>query len=76
MPFFMIFCLIFLLKSSNVVTMATSIEHDDLCDLGIMFYKNGSWNRTQKCISEYGSYALHNLYRLLQDMDMKTTEKI
>ena len=43
--------------------------------LGIMFYKNGSWNRTQKCISEYGSYALHNLYRLLQDMDMKTTEK-
>ena len=33
--------------------------------LGIMFYKNGNWNRTQKCLAEYGSFALHNLYRLL-----------
>ena len=43
--------------------------------LGIMFYKNGSWNRTQKCLAEYGSFALHNLYRLLQDMNLKTSEK-
>ena len=43
--------------------------------LGIMFYKNGSWNRTQKCLAEYGSFALHNLYRLLQDMNLKTNEK-
>ena len=43
--------------------------------LGIMFYKNGSWNRTQKCLAEYGSFALHNLNRLLQDMNLKTNEK-
>ena len=43
--------------------------------LGIMFYKNGSWNRMQKCLAEYGSFALHNLYRLLQDMILKTNEK-
>ena len=35
--------------------------------LGIMFYKNGSWNRTQKCLTEYGSFALYNLYKLFQD---------
>ena len=43
--------------------------------LGIMFYKNSSWNRTQECLAEYGSFALHNLYRLLQDMNLKTSEK-
>ena len=43
--------------------------------LGIMFYKNDSWNRTQECLAEYGSFALHNLYRLLQDMNLKTSEK-
>ena len=41
-----------------------------------MFYKNGSWNRTQKCLAEYGCFALHNLYRLLQDMNFKTSEKL
>ena len=44
--------------------------------LGIMFYKNYSWNRTQKCLAEYGSFALHNVYRLLQDMNLKTSEKV
>ena len=29
--------------------------------LGAMFYKNGSRNRTQKCLAEYGSFSLHNL---------------
>ena len=42
--------------------------------LGIMFYKNGSWNRTQKCLAEYGFFVLHNLYRLLQDTNLKTSE--
>ena len=44
--------------------------------LDIMFYKNRSWNRTQKCLAKYGSFALHNLNRLLQDMNLKTSEKI
>ena len=38
--------------------------------LGIMFYKNGSWIRTQKCLAEYGSFALYNLYKLFQDMHL------
>lgn len=33
--------------------------------LGVTFYKNGNWNRTQKYTAEHGSYALHNLYQIL-----------
>lgn len=43
--------------------------------LGIMFYKNGSWNRTQKCLSEYSSFALHNLNRLFQNITLSNQEK-
>ena len=43
--------------------------------LGVKFYKNGCWNRTQKCLLEYGSFALHNLYRLFQDVTLCTKEK-
>ena len=43
--------------------------------LGIMFYKNGSWNRTQKCSAEYGSFAFYNLYKLFQDMHLNVNEK-
>ena len=43
--------------------------------LGVKFYKNGCWNRTQKCLSENDSFALHNLYRLFQDVKMCTKEK-
>ena len=40
-----------------------------------MAYKNGSWNRTQKCLAEYGSFALHNLNRLFQDMTLNNKDK-
>ena len=43
--------------------------------LGIMFYKNGCWNRTQKTLAEYGSHALYNLYKLFQDMNITSNEK-
>ena len=33
--------------------------------LDIMFYKNGSWNRTQNCLAEYGSFDLYmDYYRI------------
>ena len=48
---------------------------DNFKYLGVKFYKNGCWNRTQKCLSEYGSFALHNLYRLFQDVTLCTKEK-
>ena len=43
--------------------------------LGTMFYKNGNWNRTQKCLSDYGSFALHNLNRLFQSITLSHNEK-
>ena len=43
--------------------------------LGTMFYKNGNWNRTQKCLSDYGSFALHNLNRLFQSITLSYNEK-
>ena len=39
---------------------------DNFKYIGTMFYKNGSWNRTQKCLAEYGPFAIHNLNRLFQ----------
>ena len=44
--------------------------------LGVTFYKNGNWHRTQKCIAEYGTYALHNLYRTLSNIQLSTKEKL
>ena len=43
--------------------------------LGTMFYKNGCWNRTQKTLSEYGSFAMHNLNRLFQNITLSDNEK-
>ena len=47
---------------------------DNFKYLGTMFYKNGSWNRTQKCLAEYGSFALHNLNRLFEDMTLNNKD--
>ena len=43
--------------------------------LGVMFYKNGNWHRTQKCIAEYGTYSLHNLYKTLSNIELPVSEK-
>ena len=48
---------------------------DNFKYLGVVFYRNGSWNRTQKCLSEYGSFALHNLNRLFQNITLSCEEK-
>lgn len=40
-----------------------------------MFYKNGCWNRTQKTLSEYGPFAMHNLNRLFQNITLSDNEK-
>ena len=44
--------------------------------LGITFFKNGNWNRTQKYIAQHGSYALHNLYRTLNNVRLNIPEKL
>ncbi len=43
--------------------------------LGIMFYKNGNWNRTQKCLSQYGSYALYNLNNVFESITLPVKDK-
>ena len=48
---------------------------DNFKYLGVMFYRNGSWNRTQKCLPEYDSFALHNLNRLFQKITLSYEEK-
>ena len=59
MPFFVIFCLIFLAKSSDVVTMVTSIEHDDLYINYLLSHQKSEEN-LRPCVN-----SLH--YRMLHD---------
>ena len=49
---------------------------DNFKFLGVMLYRNDSWNRKQKCLSEYGSFALHNLNRLFQNITLFYEENI
>ena len=32
--------------------------------LGVIFFKNGNWFRTQKCVARHASLSLHNLFRI------------
>ena len=43
--------------------------------LGIHFFKNGNWNRTQKRIADHAAYALHNLFSLFNQFELPTSEK-
>ena len=43
--------------------------------LGATFYKNGHWFRTQKSIAEYRTYALHNLYKTLSNIELPISEQ-
>lgn len=42
-------------------------------DLGIHFFKNGNWFRTQKRLAEHASYALHNLFSLFGQIELPTS---
>ena len=43
--------------------------------LGILFFRNGNWYRTQKCISEHASKALYKLFSVFQTYEFKPSEK-
>ena len=49
---------------------------DNFKYLGVTFYKNGNWNRTQKYIAEHGSFTLHNLLKVLSNIHLNIPEKI
>ena len=43
--------------------------------LGIYFFKNGCWNRSQKCIAEHASKAMHRLFSVFNHYEFSTREK-
>ncbi|XP_045185370.2 uncharacterized protein LOC123543357 [Mercenaria mercenaria] len=43
--------------------------------LGVYLYKNGNWNRTQKRIAQHGSYSLHNLFVVCNQLDLPISQK-
>ena len=43
--------------------------------LGIYFFKNGNWYRTQKCISKHASKAMHRLFAVFNQYEFSTKEK-
>ena len=44
--------------------------------LGVNFFKNGNWNRTQKNISEHASKAMHKLFSVFNQYEFKLKEKL
>ena len=43
--------------------------------LGIHFFKNGNWHRTQKRLAQHASFALHNLFSIFREIELPTSEK-
>ena len=43
--------------------------------LGVYFFKNGNWHRTQKCIAKHASKAMHRLFSVFNNYEFKTSEK-
>ena len=42
---------------------------------GICFFKNSNWHRTQKCIPEHASKAMHRLFSICCQYEFKTKDK-
>ena len=43
--------------------------------LGVYFFKNGNWSRTQKCIADHASKAMFRLFSILNQYNFKTLQK-
>jgi hypothetical protein len=43
--------------------------------LGVYFYKNGNWHRTQKCIAEHASKAMYRLFSVFNNYEFNITEQ-
>lgn len=43
--------------------------------LGIHLFKNGSWYRTQKRLAQHSKFALHNLFIVLNQIELTTYDK-
>ena len=43
--------------------------------LGIHFFKNGSWYRTQKRLAQHSAFALHNLFIVFNQLEISNSDK-
>ena len=50
--------------------MVTSFKY-----LGIHFFKNGNWYRTQQRLAQHASFALHKLFSLFSQMELTISKK-
>ena len=54
----------------------TAIELvDSFKYLGLTLFKNGNWNRSQKCIAQHASFALFNLFTVFNIVDLPISQK-
>jgi len=44
--------------------------------LGVHFYKNGNWNRTQQKLAEHSSRAKHKLFSVFNQFEFKTVRTL
>ena len=44
--------------------------------LGVFFFKNGNWYRTQKSIAEHASKAMYRLFSIFNQYEFKTEQKL
>ena len=54
----------------NAIELVDSFKY-----LGITFFKNGNWHRTQKIIAKHASFALHNLFTIFNAIELPVTQK-
>ena len=43
--------------------------------LGVTFFKTGNWFRTQKCIARHAYFALYNLFRICNTIELPVSQK-
>ena len=44
--------------------------------LGVTLFKNGNWNRTQKCLSQHASFALYKLFTVFKGIELPIPQKL
>ena len=42
--------------------------------LGVTLFKNGNWNRSQKCIAKHASFALYNAFTILNNIELPISQ--
>ena len=43
--------------------------------LGMTLFKNGNWNRSQKCIAKHASFALYNVFTILNSVELPISQQ-